>query len=279
MNYINISTIIKESNSRKLNRLPEFIIKWIEHIILQEKINQILTKYSDYRGLDFLPKIIEEFNIKIEVDGMENLPENDRSFFLSNHPFGIIDGLVLTKIVADKYHTLKSIGNEAFMYVPHLRPMIAAVNVFGRNSKDYVSALENIYNSDDPITHFPAGEVSRLYNGKIQDCQWQKSFITKAISFKRDIVPFYIYGRNSSVFYCLSIVRRVLGIKTNIELILLPREMFRKKNKTIKVKIGKPIPYQKFDKTCSHWDWADKVRRYVYDLEHNPANDIFSDQK
>ncbi len=74
-------------------------------------------------------------------------------------------------------------------------------------------------------------------------------------------------------------MRRVLGIKANIELILLPREMFRKKNKTIKVKIGKPIPSQKFDKTYSHWDWTDKVRKYVYDLEHNPANDIFSDQK
>lgn len=274
MEYINIKTIIKESNSGTLKRLPGFIIKWIEQIILQEKINQILTKYSDYSGLEFLPKIIEEFNIKIEVDGIENLPENGRSFFLANHPFGIIDGLVLTKIVADKYHTLKSIGNEVFMNVPHLRPMIAAVNVFGRTSKDYVSALETVYNSDDPITHFPAGEVSRLYHGKIQDCQWQKSFITKAILFKRDIVPFYIYGHNSWFFYCLSLVRRKLGIKTNIELILLPHEMFRKKNKTLKIKIGKPIPYQKFDKTCSNWDWAGKVRKYVFDLEHNPANDL-----
>jgi putative hemolysin len=160
--------------------------------------------------------------------------------------------------------------------VPPLRPLIAAVNVFGRNSKEYVTDLINIYNSDVPITHFPAGEVSRLYNGKIQDCQWQKSFITKAIFFKRDIVPFYIYGHNSNLFYGISTVRRGLGIKTNIELVLLPHEMFRKKNETIKVKIGKPIPYQKFDKTYSHWDWADKVRRYIYDMEHNQANNIFS---
>ena len=279
MKYIDITSIIRESNSRILKRLPGFIIKCIEKIILQEKINQILTKYSDYQGLEFLPKIIEEFNITIEVLGKENLPENKRCFFISNHPFGIIDGLVLTKIVGDKYHVLKSIGNEAFMYVPNLRPLIAAVNVFGRNSKDYVTELENLYITDVPITHFPAGEVSRFYSGKIQDCKWQKSFITKAISFNRDIVPFYIYGRNSRFFYFLSSARRVLGIKTNIEIILLPREMFRKKNKTIKVKIGKPIPSQKFDKTYSHWDWTDKVRKYVYDLEHNPANDIFSDQK
>ncbi len=275
MKYIDITSIIKESNSRILKRLPSFIIKAIERIILQEKLNQILTKYSDYHGLEFLPKIIEEFNLTIKVFGTENLPENKRCFFISNHPFGIIDGLALTKIVGDKYHVLKSIGNEAFMYVPNLRPLIAAVNVFGRNSREYVTELEKLYLTDVPITHFPAGEVSRIYSGKIQDCKWQKSFITKAIFFKRDIVPFYIHGHNSWFFYFLSSVRRVLGIKTNIELILLPREMFRKKNKTIKVKIGKPIPWQKLDKNFSHWEWTDKVRRFVYGLESNPVDENF----
>ncbi len=275
MKYINIATIINDINSRKLKRLPGFIIKWIEIIIRQDEMNQILTKYSDYPGLDILTKIIEELNIKIEVYGIENLPENSRCFFLSNHPFGLIDGLVLTKIVGDKYHVLKSIGNEAFMYVPHLRPFIAAVNVFGKNPKEYITALENIYDSDVPITHFPSGEVSRLYNGKIQDCQWHKSFITKAVSHKRNIVPFYIYGRNSRFFHFISFVRRVLGIKSNIEFIMLPREMFRKRNKTIRIKIGQLIPHQKFDKSFSHWEWADKVRKYVYDLKHNPVNKIF----
>ena len=274
MEYINIARIIKDGDSSNLKRIPGFVIKWIEKIIRQEKLNQILTKYSAYEGLEFLPKIIEEFNINIEVDGIKNLPESGRCFFLSNHPFGIIDGLVLTTIVSNKYHVLKSIGNEVFMYVPHLKPLIAAVNVFGRNSREYISALESIYNSDVPITHFPAGLVSRRYKNKIQDGQWQKSFITKAISFKRDVVPIYFYGRNSNLFHIINVVRRVLGIKTNFELILLPHEMFRKKNKTIKVKIGKPISYQIFDKTYSHWDWADRVRRHVYDLRNNPA--IFS---
>ena len=132
MKYINIATIIDEINPRKLKPLRGFIIKWIEIIIRQDEMNRILTKYSDFQGLEILTKIIEELNIKIEVEGIVNLPERRRCFFLSNHPFGLIDGLVLTKIVGDKYHELKSIGNEAFMYVPHLRPFIAAVNVFGK---------------------------------------------------------------------------------------------------------------------------------------------------
>jgi putative hemolysin len=275
MKYINVATFIKDSNSMQLKRMPRFIVKWIEIIILQEKMNQILTKYSEHKGLEIITKIIEELKLTIEIDGKENLPENGRCFFLSNHPFGLVDGLVLTKIVGDKYHVLKSIGNEAFMYVPHLRPFIAAVNVFGKNPKEYIAALETTYNSDVPITHFPSGEVSRIYGGKIQDCQWHKSFITKAILYNRDIVPFYIYGRNSYLFYLISLMRRVLGIKTDIELIMLPREMFRKTNRTIKVKIGKTIPHDKFDRTFSNWDWAEKVRRHVYDLESSSPNNLY----
>jgi putative hemolysin len=275
MKYIDISSYIMTSNLKILKKSPGFIIKWIEKIIRQEEMNQILTKYSDYEGIDFLNKMIEEFNIRIEIEGQENLPDYKRCFFISNHPFGIIDGLVLTKIVSDRYGTLKSIGNEVFMKIPHLWPIIAAVNVFSRNSKEYLLALEEIFNSNVPITHFPAGEVSRLYGGKIQDCRWEKSYITKAVSSNRNLVPFYMYGRNSYLFYFINSFRRLLGIKINIELILLPSEMFKKRNKTIKVKIGKPISYQKFDKTFSHFEWAQKVRKHVYGLKNHSVTEIY----
>ena len=66
-----------------------------------------------------------------------------------------------------------------------------------------------------------------------------------------------------------------MGIKIDIELIMLPREMFTKKNKTIRVKIGKIIPHDKFDRTFSNWDWAEKVRRHVYDLENSSTNNLY----
>jgi len=264
--YIDIEKIIGESDAGVLNKLPKFIIKLIARIIRQKEMNRILTKYEDFTGIDFLPKMIEEFNLNVIIDGKENLPENGKCFFASNHPYGILDGLILTLTASQKYGTLKAIGNDAFMFLPQLRPLIATVNVFGKSSKEYIKALEEVYNSDVPITHFPAGEVSRRYKGKVQDAAWQKSFITKAISCKRDIVPFYFEGKNSRLFYTIFVLRRIFRIKLNIELLLLPREMFKKRNKTIKLIIGKPIPYSMFDKSLSHNEWAQKVRSFVYDL-------------
>lgn len=264
--FIDIEKIIIESKSGVLKKLPIFIIKLIKKIIRQDDINQILNKYEENKGVEFLEKVIEELNIRILVEGKENLPENGKCFFAANHPFGIVDGLVLTHTVAQKYGTLKAIANDAFMFIPQMHPLVAAVNVFGRSPREYMQGLDETYNSDTPITHFPAGLVSRVFSGKIQDSTWQKSFITKAISSERDIVPFYFYGRNSILFYSIYLVRKLFGIKLNIELALLPLEMFNKRNKTIKAKIGKPISYQSFDKTFTHLEWAQKVKMQVYEL-------------
>jgi putative hemolysin len=264
MKYIDVASSIKESDSDLLKKLPAFLVCWLEKIIKQDELNRVLEKYKDCEGIDFHRNIIKEFNLTFVIEGIENLPENGRCFFLSNHPFGIIDGLALTKTVLEKYGSFKAIGNEAFRFIPNLRPYIALVNPYGVSSKMAVIQLEEVYKSDVAITHFPAGEVSRRYKGKIQDREWHKSFVTRAISCQRDIVPFYFCGRNSNLFYGINLVRRALGIKTNIELMLLPREMFLKRNKTIRYKIGKPIPWQNFNPSMTHIEWAQKVKEHVY---------------
>jgi len=266
MKNINVSEILKKSDSKFLRTLPQFAVKTLTKIVKQDGVNHIINKYSDYEGVDFLPKVIEELNLKVEIEGEENLPENGRCFFISNHPFGLVDGIILTNIVGQKYGKLKAIGNEAFKYIPNIKPIIANVSVFGLNSKEYITELEKIYASDYPITTFPAGFVSRIKNKKVQDRKWKKSFITKATANERDIVPIKFCGRNSNLFYAIYLFRKVFGIKADIELILLPSEMYRKQNKKIKVKIGKPISYNVFDKSLSHSDWTEKVRAQVYEL-------------
>jgi putative hemolysin len=264
--YIDLRKIIAESNSAFLKKLPGFVVSLLIRIVRQDELNHVMTKYSGYSGVSFLPKLKEELNLNLEIEGLENLPENGKCFFAANHPFGLVDGLTLTYIVSQKYGTLKAIGNEAFMFVPHLRPLIAAVNVFGKSPKEYLQALDDTFNSDTPITHFPAGLISRRIDGKVQDSEWQKSFIAKAVSSKRDIVPFYFYGTNSCLFYAIDRVRQWFGIKIRVELILLSREMFRKRNKTIRVRIGKPIPYGIFDKSKTQHEWTLRVREHTYGL-------------
>lgn len=274
--YINLEEIIKDSDSPTLKRLPPFAVRIVKRIIYQDELNYILNKYEGYTSTDFLPKVFEELNLKLDIEGEDNLPENGKCFFVGNHPFGIVDGLILTMTVSQKYGTLKAIANDSFMFVPQLRPFIAAVNVFGKSSKDYLNAINEVYNSNEPITHFPAGIVSRMVKSRVRDLPWKKSFITKAVNSGRDIVPFHFHGRNSNLFYAIYLFRKLFGVKTNIELVLLPHEFFRKRNKTIKVSIGKSIPHSMFDKSATSMEWAQKVRAHVYSLGTSDPEDLLN---
>lgn len=266
MNHIDLTNSINESNSDFLKKFPSFFVRWLEKVIKQKEMNIITDKYIDLEGADYHRAIIKEFNITLDVNGIENLPEKRKCFFVSNHPFGVVDGLILTKTVIEKYGTLKAIGNESFQFIPNLRPYIALVNPYGMSPRKYVAELEKVYQSDVAITHFPAGNVSRRFWGKVLDQDWKKSFITRAISCQRDIVPFYFHGGNSNLFYGINLMRRIFGIKLNIELALLPRELFLKQNKTVCFTIGKPIPWQIFDSSHTHVQWAQKVREHVYKM-------------
>lgn len=273
MKYIDLSAAIKDRFPRFYRFAPRFVLRFLEWVIMQDRMNDILLRNEGVEGTEFHNNVIKELNLKIVIEGLENLPDNSKCIFASNHPYGIIDGMILTKTVGDKYGDFKAIGNDAFMLIPNLRPHIAMVNVYGQSSKESISELQRIYDSSIAITHFPAGEVSRWYRGfKSRDREWQKSFITKAISSQRDIIPFYFKGRNSIFFHLINIIRRIFFIKANIELILLPREVFNKYGRTIHVKIGKPISWKQFDTSCNHMQWAQKVRNYVYSLKNNNIN-------
>ena len=113
---------------------------------------------------------------------------------------------------------------------------------------------------------FPAGLCSRKIDGKIQDLEWKKTFITKSIETQRDIVPIHFGGQNSDKFYRIANICKMLHLKVNVAMLYLPDEMIKNRHNTFTVKIGKPIPWQTFDKSRKPKDWAQWVRKQVYEL-------------
>ncbi len=100
----------------------------------------------------------------------------------------------------------------------------------------------------------------------IKDLAWKKTFISKSVETQRNVIPVHFEGRNSDFFYNLANLCKFLGIKFNIAMLYLADEMFKNRHKTFKVTIGKPIPWQTFDKSRSATEWADYVRELVYKL-------------
>lgn len=263
---VDIEKEMRSSEKSFFRKMPRFFIRIIEKVICQDEMNSYIHKIRHLEGIPFVNASLKSLNIELDVHGAENLPSGDRFIFAANHPYGSIDTLACFSMAAKYYNDIKSVSNELMKRIPNFSPLMVGVNVFGQNSKEAAARLNSLFESGSHIIYFPSGEVSRRINGVISDSAWQKTFITKAVQYKRDIIPVFISGRNSELFYRIASIRKFLGIKIFIESMLLPREMMRKRNTTVTLTVGKVIPYQTFTKEFSHQEWAQKVKSKVYEL-------------
>ncbi len=263
---IDVDAIFKKKNPHIYKMIPKFILSYIKRTIHQDEINFVLEKFRDKQGLDFLAHVLEFYEFKYSVSGEENIPREGRFIFVSNHPLGGLDGMVFLDIIGRHHQNVKFIVNDLLLNLKNLEPLFIPVNKHGRQSAEYVRRIEELYRSDYQVLYFPAGLCSRKQGKKIVDLQWKKNFVKKAIDHKRDIIPVHFEGKNSPFFYRLANLRKMLGIKANIEMFYLPDEMFRQRHQKIHVTIGKPVPWSHFDKSKSLAEWANEIKETVYAL-------------
>jgi len=263
---INIRQVFKSKNPTLAAVIPGFIYRYLERIVHQKDINDFLAVHGQKHGLDFVKAIMEDFNINITIKGEENLLPQGRFIFAANHPLGGFDGVLLMDVLSRYFNGFKFLINDIIMNIVNLHDLLLPVNKHGKQDMENAEALHQAYLSDIQIVTFPSGLVSRKIKGEIMDLEWKKNFITKAVQYKRDVVPVHFTGRNSEFFYRLYQFRKFIGIKTNIEMFYLVDETYRHRNDHLTVTFGKPIPYSAFDRSKRPAEWARWVKEQVYAL-------------
>lgn len=269
---INIRQLFKEKNPALAKVIPGFIYKYINNTLHIDFFNDFITRNYHLEGIDFVNQTITEFNVKEHIFGVENIPEKGRFIFASNHPFGGFDALLLMRNVHKKLGELRFLANDILMSIPGLKSVFVPVNKHGSNSREMAEKLNELYDSDIQIMIFPSGYASRKIKGKVTDLEWKKHFITKAIKHKRDVIPVFVGGQNSNRFYRVANWRKFFGFKWNIEMFYLPDELVKQRNADVYIYFGKPIPWQTFDNTKTHQEWAEWVKQTTYQLKQNTAD-------
>lgn len=262
---VDVEKVIRGKSPALADRLPRFVINCIKRIIHQDEINKLLYDNRFYTGVDFAAHILQDMGVTYRVHYTGSRPDpHGRYIFVSNHPLGGMDGMVIISYIGSMFPDVRFIVNDLLMYIKPLAPIFVPVNKYGRMRHEGSMLFQQTFDSDAQILYFPAGLCSRLIDGKIADLDWKKTFVTKAIESKRDIVPMFFSGENSRFFYRLANIRKFLGIKANIETFLLPDEMFRKKGASFDLIIGEPVPYTTLTEEHSHKEWCDIIRRKCY---------------
>lgn len=267
---IDIDEIVRGKAGAKARFVPRFVLSWLKRIIHQDEVNEFILGEGDKQGMPWLDDCMEYLGTKLNVKGLENLPDDSdgRLFtFVSNHPLGGPDGVALGHLLGHRYDgRIKYLVNDLLMNLHGLAPFFVPINKTGKQSRDFPRLVEAAFGSPSHIIMFPAGLCSRRIGGQIHDLPWQKTFITKSVETQRDIVPIRFDGRNSDFFYRIANVGKRLGLKFNIAMLYLVDELYKNRGKTFDVTIGKPIPYSTFDKSRKPQEWAAYVEDIVYKL-------------
>ena len=267
---IDVDDIIKGKMGERARFVPAPLVSWLKHIIHQDEVNRYLWESRHEVGVDWLEECVRYLDMTLDVVGSENLPDkNDGRLytFVSNHRLGGADGVALGSIIGRHYDgRFRYLVNDLLMNLPGLAPVSIPINKTGSQSRNFPAMVESGFQSDNHMLMFPAGLCSRKINGKIHDLQWTKTFVTKSVETHRDVVPIHFGGHNSNFFYGLANVCKVLHIKFNIAMLFLVDEMYKNVHKKFRVVIGKPIPWQTFDKSKTPMEWAKFVEDRVYEL-------------
>ena len=263
---IDVKAIFRDKNPALARLIPNFIINYLRRVIHEDELNDFMSKYGDLKNIELVKAGLEYLGISYQVHNSQNIPGPGRYVFISNHPLGGLDGLVFMTEVSKHFNDIKFPVNDILLNISNMSGTFLPINKHGSQAREAAIKIEEAYASDEQILYFPAGLCSRKKHGQISDLEWQKNFLVKAIKHKRDIVPVYFSGKNSNWFYNLSNFRKSLGIKANIEMLYLPDEMFKQKDKDLHIVFGEIIPWETFDRSRTIIEWTGWLKGKSYEL-------------
>ena len=269
-----LATAINMNKMGALGTLGGWVLM---NLLKMDKLNAIYNRNKQLEGVDFLNALLDEFEIKFEIpeEDFKNIPKEGAFITISNHPLGGIDGILLLKLLAEKRPDFKIIANFLLQRIKPLSPYVLPVNPF-EDRKDVKNSVMGFKQAimhlreGKPLGIFPAGEVSVIKNKDIVvDKPWEEAAMKLAQKAKVPIIPIYFHAKNSKLFYFLA------NLSGTLRTAKLPSELLTQKQRTINVRIGKPITVAMQEEYKQLDAFTDFLRKKTYIL----ANAFQQDKK
>jgi putative hemolysin len=244
----------------------------LKRILLIERFSKLfpeaLAPGDDRHVAD---RMLSALNITYEMSEIDytRIPKNGALIVVANHPFGAVEGLILSSILSSVRADARILANYLLrtLNIPEFEDLFFYVDPFGRkdsirsNIKPMREAMHWV-ESGGVLGVFPSGEVShlRLLKREISDPKWSNSIARIIRKTKAPVLPFFFEGANSKLFQLLGLVHPLLRT------LMLPREMLNKRNKVVGVRVGKLVTFDKLSRFQEDDSMMEYLRLRTYML-------------
>ena len=257
--------------------LKKVLIRSIEYITGQPKLFKLYRRYqkNPNHWKSFWDGCIDLLQLKINISDidLDKIPTTGPAIVVANHPFGVLDGLILSWLVSQKRKDFKLLVHSLLLRAPETKGNLLPIDFTG-DKKALLTNLDTRKKARKHISEggciiiFPSGTVSttlKFYEKKSKafDCEWKK--FTSRLIKQTDpmIVPINFPGSNSLAFQLVSHFSAVLRSS------LLFFEIRRRINSEVPVYVGNSFKYSEIGEDLSNEDLADMLRTKTYLLDNN----------
>lgn len=270
MSLITKQDLIKASGLGKIGFLKNPVASALMNVTKINEVNALYDKLKDKTGKDFFDSFVRERELKYIVfeEDLAKIPKTGPFILVSNHPLGAIDGIIMTKILSEIRPDFKVMGNFLLEKIKPMEPFVIPVNPF-ENRKELQSSASGMRETLKHIQNggcvgiFPAGEVSNKNNifKEVRDKEWEKPALKLIKMAKVPVVPMYFHAKNSTLFYNMA------KLHPDLQTLMLPAEMMHKREKPIRIRIGKPVSVKVMEEEESIQELGEFLQNKIYMLK------------
>ncbi len=273
MNKINFSYASKSEH----NFAQRLIIKTIESLTGKRKLENLYKNYSinEQNPQTFWTDILKEMKIKVVNKSYNKLiiPKKGSLLVIANHPFGIIDGLILCSLISQTRDDFKIMTHETLQFLPELNQFILPVDFSGQTKESKIlniktaKAAKKYLCNNGVIIIFPSGGVSVAKSLKSEaiDDEW-KLFPAKLIhQTKTDVLPIYFDGKNGFLFHFFAAKIKNQTLKYSSYM----HETKKKLGKEICIYSGDLINYKQIESIKDRTELTNFLKNITYSLKNS----------
>ncbi|MBT3033310.1 MAG: lysophospholipid acyltransferase family protein [Candidatus Thiodiazotropha sp. (ex Lucina pensylvanica)] len=240
---LNVEQVLTERFPGFFNNKPQLLttpmLTLLRMLFHEREINRFLEDHQGLRGLDFIEKVLEYFDLDYLVSNrdLENIPPTGRVVVVANHPLGALDALSLILMISRVRTDIRVVANDLLSALEPLGDLLLPVdNMGGSSSRKGIKQVYEALEREEMVIVFPAGEVSRLRPNGVRDVRWKNGFLQFIRRTEAPMLPIFIDAKNSPLFYAVSLLYKPIAA------LLLVGEMFHQRSNTIGFRIGGLVP-------------------------------------